>query len=54
MNLLDAVRSWISPTCDVPGCDGDPELLMVDGGVALLCSVHTIDYAIAVVTEGRA
>jgi hypothetical protein len=50
--LLDALRSWLSPTCDVPGCDDDAEPLWVGGGLAWLCADHTVEWAVAAVDVG--
>ncbi|MFC7072836.1 hypothetical protein ACFQJ7_13835 [Halovenus rubra] len=48
--LLDALRSWWSPTCKAPGCDSeDTDLMLVAGRLVLLCPEHSVEMALAAV-----
>ncbi|RXK46595.1 hypothetical protein [Halorientalis pallida] len=50
--ILDTLRDALMPACDVPECSREPELVVVEDGLALLCSRHLVDYLVAVGTEG--
>lgn len=42
--LLGTLRERLEPTCDVEGCDRDPELLYLNGRFAYYCFEHHIEY----------
>lgn len=42
--LLDTLRERLEPNCDVLGCDDDPEPMLVEHGLVLLCFDHSIEY----------
>lgn len=50
--LLDAARSWLAPTCDMPGCDADAKPLMFEGSVSMLCDEHTVTVGRVLIGDG--